>query len=480
MCLESLSEQEVLESAEAMLEQQDGEERDHYELRESQYSWKDLQALEVEVPTASRVRLPERMASQMLESVASLRWLPDTTTSGAGGPSDLDCAEIELTGPLTVPGGAPGGAAQAPGEARARWAHLSDQSHGDYLLIGSDSEPPDDAVVGTALGCLVAQPDFDGARLGAHGALIRRAALDRFLAGAPPPESTPEEARSAGRELVGLARAVWQARDLLGQITLRDIRIRYKQAVMGFAWAVLMPALIVGAGMVIRYAMAHLSGGALQTETIVGMAVKSLPWAFFVGAVGFATASLTGNIELVSKVAFPRVVLPLSAALVQSFDLAIGALAVILVVPLAGVDLGIQALWALPLLVLAFVLTTGACIFLSCANLFFRDVKYIVQVTLTFGIFFAPVFFEPQMLGSRAGTLLMVLNPLSPILEGLRLSVVEGHNLAVALHGIDSQGQTMLLWSPLYLLGSAAFSVLVLLGSALLFRRVEHLFAEYI
>jgi ABC-type polysaccharide/polyol phosphate export permease len=226
--------------------------------------------------------------------------------------------------------------------------------------------------------------------------------------------------------------------------------------------------------------MGQVSNSSVGSADIAGIAVKGIAWAFFVGTITFATGTLTTNHNLIAKVYFPREVLPLSALLAQSFDTAIGLTALLVLLPFLGVSLQWSMLWVPALLGLLFLLTAAATLFLSCANLFFRDVKYIVQVMLTFGIFFAPVFFEPQMLGSRAGTLLMVLNPLSPILEGLRLSVVEGHNLAVALHGIDSQGQTMLLWSPLYLLGSAAFSVLVLLGSALLFRRVEHLFAEYI
>jgi ABC-type polysaccharide/polyol phosphate export permease len=273
-------------------------------------------------------------------------------------------------------------------------------------------------------------------------------------------------------------REIWRYRELLYQLTLRDIRIRYKQAVMGFAWAVLMPGLIVLAGTLVRFAMAYVGGGSVETREIAGMSVKALPWAFFVGAIGFATTSLTGNLPLVSKIYFPREVLPLSATLAQTFDSTIGALTLVIALPFLGVHFGATLLWAplLALLVLAF--TMGAALFLACANLFFRDVKYIVQVLLTFGIFFTPVFFEPRMFGP-VGARLMMLNPLAPILEGLRLSVVDGHNLALPLVEATSKGLVQV-WSPWYLVYAAVWALLGLLACALLFHRSEAVFAEYI
>jgi lipopolysaccharide transport system permease protein len=271
---------------------------------------------------------------------------------------------------------------------------------------------------------------------------------------------------------------LWKYRELLYQLMLRDIRIRYKQAVMGFAWAILMPALIVAAGTLVRFAMAYVGGGHVSHNAIAGMAVKALPWAFFVGAIGFATTSLTGNLPLVSKIYFPREVLPLSATLAQSFDSTIGAVTVGIALPLLGVHYGLTALWAPVLAVLIFCTTAGAALFLGCANLFFRDVKYIVQVLLTFGIFFTPVFFEPRMFGPL-GARAMMLNPLAPLLEGLRLSVVEGHNLLVPLVLATPKGD-VIVWSPWYLAYGAAWAILGLIASVLVFHRTEGKFAEYV
>lgn len=267
-------------------------------------------------------------------------------------------------------------------------------------------------------------------------------------------------------------------RELLVQLTLRDIKLRYKQAVMGFAWAILMPMLVILAGLVVRLAMAHLSGQPLASKGLTGVAVKALPWAFFVGAVGFASNSLISNQNLVSKVFFPREVLPLSAVLAQGFDTTVGALGLAVALPFLGATVSPALLWVIPLVLLLVVFTTAVCLFLACSNLFYRDVKYLVQVLLTFGIFFTPVLFEAGMLGEKAGRVIM-LNPLAPIIEGFRLAVVEGHNLLLPLAAASGGGSGDL-WSPWYLLWSTVAAIVGLTLAISMFRRLSFLFAEFV
>jgi len=279
-------------------------------------------------------------------------------------------------------------------------------------------------------------------------------------------------------DLKGATSEIWEHRELLEQLTRRDIKLRYKQAAMGFAWAIFMPCLIVLSGLIIRYAMAQISGQALVQSDIANIAVKGLGWAFFVGALGFATASLVGNSNLVTKIYFPREVLPLSSVGAQAFDSSIGLVTLLVILPFLGVRLHASVAWVPLLLVLLVLFTTGVSLFLSCANLFFRDVKYIVQVVLMFGIFFTPVFFEPAMLGPR-GAHLAMLNPLTGILEGLRLSVVEGrsllHPMSVVVKGVERS-----VWEPWELVYSSVCAVVAMIGAGLMFRRLQHLFAEYV
>src|SRR5437868_10990073 len=103
-------------------------------------------------------------------------------------------------------------------------------------------------------------------------------------------------------------------RELLYMITWREIRIRYKQSVMGLLWAVLMPIIITCAGIVVRVAASRVSGKPITAADIGSIGVKALPWAFFVSALRFGTTSLTANSRLVTKATSPRLIYPLSSA----------------------------------------------------------------------------------------------------------------------------------------------------------------------
>src|SRR6185437_15659677 len=98
---------------------------------------------------------------------------------------------------------------------------------------------------------------------------------------------------------------LYRRRDLLYMITWREIVIRYKQSVMGFLWAILMPLLIVGAGIVVRAAFAYVAGTKLVMSDLADVSVRAVPWAFFVAATRFATNSLIGNVNLVQKIYMP-------------------------------------------------------------------------------------------------------------------------------------------------------------------------------
>ena len=291
--------------------------------------------------------------------------------------------------------------------------------------------------------------------------------------------SSSDQDRSIRRDLREiLYDELWRYRGLLYELTRRDIRVRYKQTVLGFAWALLLPSLIVVAGAMVRYAMAYVGGRQLGAEDVAGIAIKAVPWSFFVGSVSFATTSLVGQSQLVTKIYFPREVLPLAATLAQAFDAGLGVVSLLIAFALLGVQYGLAALWAPVLVVCAFFLTAGLALLLSCANLFFRDVKYLVQVLLMFGIFFTPVFFEPEMFGPL-GARVMMVNPLAPLIEGLRLSVVMDHNLLDTLV-VQGRHGVVLAWSPWYLAYSAACAIAALLAGLLLFHRAESKFAEYV
>ena len=285
----------------------------------------------------------------------------------------------------------------------------------------------------------------------------------------------PEIRSSVLEDLRQIVADFRQSKNLIYQLTLRDIRIRYKQAVFGFAWALLLPLAVVGAGLAVRFAIAFYSGRGLAPGQIAGMAVKAVPWAFFVGCLNVATPSLVSNVSLVTKIYFPREVLPLSAILAQTFDSLIGGVIVLAILPFLGVTWSFELLWIPLLLVMLWFLALSLGLFLSCANIFFRDVKYLVQVFLTFGIFITPVMLDATMYGPK-GSRIMMLNPVAPILEGMRLVVVHHHNL---IYPRLAPGQ-FLFWRPWYLLYVAMWAFGGLVVSALIFHRAERRFAELV
>jgi lipopolysaccharide transport system permease protein len=256
-------------------------------------------------------------------------------------------------------------------------------------------------------------------------------------------------------------RELMRSRELLYMISWREIRIRYKQSVMGLLWAVLMPMIITGAGVLVRLVASKVSGRAITGADIGGIGVKALPWAFFVSALRFGTASLTGNNSLVTKIKFPRLVFPLSSVLTSLFDMAVAIPVLLFLLPFAGARWSIAMLWVPVLLLVLILFTAGLCILFSAANLFFRDIKYIVEVVLTFAIFFTPVLYDASVAGKWRWVLM--LNPVAPVLEGLNSTVVR-------------RQQPDLPW----LAYSVGVSALLFWFGVIFFRRLEPRFAESI
>src|SRR3989338_4194873 len=168
--------------------------------------------------------------------------------------------------------------------------------------------------------------------------------------------------------------------------------------------------------------MAVVSGHYINRLEIVTIAVKILPWTFFVSSIRFSVQSLVGNSDLITKIYFPRAVLPVASILACFFDFAIAAVALMVILTLSGLGLSIYILWVPIIICFLVLLTLGAGLLLSAANLFFRDVRYVVEIILMFGIFFTPVFYDANSFGNWKH--LLLLNPMGSILESLNSAVV--------------------------------------------------------
>jgi len=261
--------------------------------------------------------------------------------------------------------------------------------------------------------------------------------------------------------MVQMLKEIFEYRDLAWMLTLRDLRVRYKQAAMGFLWAVFMPIVAVCAGILIKQAMAVVSHQSLNIRGIMSISVRVLPWTFFISSIRFSVQALVGNTSLITKIYFPRAILVLSSILACLFDFAIGSGVLVVLLTIFNVGLSLTLLW-LPLLLLLLVLfTTGLGLILSCANLFYRDVKYIVEVILMYGIFFTPVFYDANTFGRLKP--FMLLNPIGSILEGI--------NQVVVIHLAPDK-----FWTTY----AALISVSIFILGMSIFHKNEHLFAENI
>lgn len=237
-----------------------------------------------------------------------------------------------------------------------------------------------------------------------------------------------------------MVREQFEYRELLYQMTYRDLLLRYKQTVMGFGWALFMPLVNTVVFSVIFTRVAPIDVGMpYPLFAFCGL----LTWNFTASSLKFAVNSLTSNTNLVTKVYFPREIFPVSAVLVSLVDFAVASLA--LVALLVWYQVGVH--WTLVLvpvvLLVHLTFTLGVALILAMANLFYRDVKYLFEIFLTVWMFVTAVLYPVSLVGGRMGQA-MQLNPVTPIIEAYRDVLIRGvapgawfgYAAAVALVGL--------------------------------------------
>ncbi len=248
-------------------------------------------------------------------------------------------------------------------------------------------------------------------------------------------------------------------RELLYQMTRRDLLLRYKQTIMGFGWAVFMPLINTVIFSVVFTQVAKLDVGvAYPVYAYCGL----LTWNFFASSLRFSLNSLTANFNLVAKVYFPREIFPFSAIFVSLVDFAVGSILLAVMMIWYQVPVTFTVL-LLPVVVVIHVLfTTGVALLLALANLFFRDVKYLFEVVITMWMFATSAIYPVDRLDEPLKTIVM-LNPMTPIIDSYR---------AILLRGT--------LPDMVPLTAAAIVSVAVLSAGWVMFHRTEYRFAEMI
>lgn len=265
---------------------------------------------------------------------------------------------------------------------------------------------------------------------------------------------------SRGRVALDL-RELWEHRELLWFLVWRDVKVRYKQTVLGVGWAILQPVatMVVFSLFFGRLAGVPSDGLPYPLFSFAGL----VPWTFFSQGLAQSANSLVASHNLITKVYFPRLAIPISTVLAGLVDFAL-AFAVLVVLMLAyGIVPGPEVLALAPLLLLALVTALGAGLWLSALNVRFRDVRYIVPFLTQLWLFLTPIAYPSSLLGEPWRTV-YGLNPMAGVVEGFRWALL-------------GTGEP----PPGPMLAASALAALALLASgALWFRRTERTFADVI
>jgi len=271
--------------------------------------------------------------------------------------------------------------------------------------------------------------------------------------------SGPGALTQLGSDFKEIVSEQFEYRELLYQMTRRDLLLRYKQTIMGFGWAVFMPLLNTAVFSVIFTRVAP-----LETDIPYPLFAYCglLAWNFSAASFRFAVLSLTSNASLVTKVYFPREIFPISAVMVSLVDFAVGGTVLIAMMAYYHV-VPTVALLALPWVLVVHVLFTLAIsLFLAMGNLFYRDVKYLFELVVTIWMFMSAVLYPIKQIGGTTGQI-MALNPMTPILEGYRDVLLRGR-----------------FPDPAAFLITTVIAVGLLMTAWVIFHRAEYEFAENI
>jgi lipopolysaccharide transport system permease protein len=272
---------------------------------------------------------------------------------------------------------------------------------------------------------------------------------------------SPELIIEAGRTERQYWQDLWRYRELFYFLAWRDILVRYKQTAIGVAWALIRPFLTMVVFTVIFGKLAQLPSEGVPYPILVFAAM--LPWQFFANSLSESSGSLIGNANLISKVYFPRLIVPTSAIVVSFVDFLISGI----------ILLGLMAWYnfvpswrilTLPLFVIiAFAASLGAGLWLASLNVQYRDFRYIVPFLVQFGLYVSPVGFSSSIVPPQ-WRFIYSLNPMVGVIDGFRWAILGG----------ESQ-----LYLPGFLL-SVGLVVLLLASGIWYFRKMERTFADVI
>ncbi len=254
---------------------------------------------------------------------------------------------------------------------------------------------------------------------------------------------------------------LWEYRELLFYMTVRNISVRYKQTVMGAAWAVIQPFLTMVVFSIFFGRMAKIPSDGVPYPIFSYAAL--VPWTFFSNGLTSASNSLVGGANLLKKVYFPRLAMPISSVLSSGVDFVLAFMVLLIMMFYYGISPTANIVWLPLLLLLAFTTSLGASLWLSAMNVQFRDVKYALQFIVQFWMFATPIVYPASLIENPLMRAVYAINPMVGVVEGFRWALI----------GTDTAPGRMVLVS-------SATAVALLIGGLFYFRRMERTFADVV
>ncbi len=258
--------------------------------------------------------------------------------------------------------------------------------------------------------------------------------------------------------MVSRLNELFSYRELLYVLTVREIQVRYKQSVLGIAWAVLQPLALMLMFTLIFSVLLKVPSDGLPYPVFAYSAL--LPWTFFSNSLNRAIPSLEANASLIKKIYFPREFFPISSMLAAFFDFLIASIVFLGLMLYYDVPFTANLLFVLPILVIQMLFTMGVCFFASALNAYYRDVKHALPLLVQLWMYATPIIYPMSLVPDRLKTFYL-LNPTVGIMDGYRNVLAKG-----------------LPPDYFYLGVAAAGSIVLLLLGYLYFKRIEMTFAD--
>jgi lipopolysaccharide transport system permease protein len=244
--------------------------------------------------------------------------------------------------------------------------------------------------------------------------------------------------------LLAHLRELLRHRELLWLITQREIKVRYKQSVLGVLWAILQPFSLMIVFTVFFSWFARMESDGIPYPLFSYAAL--LPWTFFSSSLSSAIPSLIANSHIITKIYFPREIVPLASVMAAFLDFIIASGIFLLMMIYYQVAPTWNVLYVLPLIIIQIAFTTGICLFLSAFTVLYRDVRHMLPLVIQIWMFVTPILYPVSIVPARWRVWYLALNPMAVIIDGYRRAVVQGSPPQLSYLALAAVVSGLLVW----------------------------------